>query len=203
MCLVNSPHKWPVTRRMFPCYDVIMLRKSINVAIHFTDRYWGGRSSWIPFSQKTRTCWNCIVYTMVADVLTTRGVWVIWRLHVNTAIGYWSVSNNNYSQVISPGHNDAKLTDGIFKTDFVLFSPSIHSISDGYCYIAYRFEAYVKFRCHKTPVAHNVWLSCPIVLQVLNIRALYKTSKRVGDWNGDVIGSKILWDLCLRCQQDK
>ena len=23
---VNSPHKWPVTRKMFPFYDVIMLR---------------------------------------------------------------------------------------------------------------------------------------------------------------------------------
>ena len=27
---VNSPHKWPVTRKMFPFDDVIMMAKDIN-----------------------------------------------------------------------------------------------------------------------------------------------------------------------------
>ena len=27
---VNSPHKWPVTRKMFPFYDVIMLRNRVR-----------------------------------------------------------------------------------------------------------------------------------------------------------------------------
>ena len=28
---VNSPHKWPVTRKMFPFDDVIMVNKSYNI----------------------------------------------------------------------------------------------------------------------------------------------------------------------------
>ena len=34
---VNSPHQWPVTRKMFPFDDVIMVRL---VPIHFTDGPW-------------------------------------------------------------------------------------------------------------------------------------------------------------------
>ena len=32
--LVNSPHKWPVTRKMFPFDDVIMLRRSVDCSLH-------------------------------------------------------------------------------------------------------------------------------------------------------------------------
>ena len=34
---VNSPHKWPVTRKMFPFDDVIM--RNSNLAFHYTSAY--------------------------------------------------------------------------------------------------------------------------------------------------------------------
>ena len=33
---VNSPHKWPVTRKMFPFDDVIMTYASVNCIIHIS-----------------------------------------------------------------------------------------------------------------------------------------------------------------------
>ena len=53
---VNSPHKWPITRKMFPFDDVIMrLRMS-----HF------GNVNWTPYGWYTHTmipCWgsNCLL----------------------------------------------------------------------------------------------------------------------------------------------
>ena len=42
---VNSPHRWPVTWKMFPVDDVIMLA----FIYHFSQR-WGGSESWNPSS---------------------------------------------------------------------------------------------------------------------------------------------------------
>ena len=44
---VNSPHKWPVTRKMFPCDDVIMF--SISLLI----QQWNETRSFLCFRQET------------------------------------------------------------------------------------------------------------------------------------------------------
>ena len=46
---VNSPHKRPVTRKMFPFDDVIMLRvnvKTMNTNTHIAKYYQGSEGSW-------------------------------------------------------------------------------------------------------------------------------------------------------------
>ena len=35
---VNSPHKWPVTQKIFPCDDVIMIMQDINIITRMTRR---------------------------------------------------------------------------------------------------------------------------------------------------------------------
>ena len=36
---VNSPHKWPVTRKMFPFDDVIMYKYALQTTSHYVNRY--------------------------------------------------------------------------------------------------------------------------------------------------------------------
>ena len=48
---VNSPHKWPVTRKMFPFDDVIMLNakmQSIGLSLHYNDVKWALRRRILP-----------------------------------------------------------------------------------------------------------------------------------------------------------
>ena len=60
---VNSPHKWPVTRKMFPFDDVIMKRNSC---------IWRSRFQCNPCNQNV--CWNGSV------VLTKFRRWLHWKL---------------------------------------------------------------------------------------------------------------------------
>ena len=47
---VNSPHKWPVTRKMFPFDDVIMIHGSTSIMVRWTTRVviTGGTELWQP-----------------------------------------------------------------------------------------------------------------------------------------------------------
>ena len=37
---VNSPHKWPVTRKMFPFDDIIMVAKKVHLMEHNGIKLW-------------------------------------------------------------------------------------------------------------------------------------------------------------------
>ena len=76
---VNSPHKWPVTRKMFPFDDVIMITQNNPDGVHI---FPCGRQEavhlemsiqCVPLSWKTRTSAFCIIYD---DVIT----WKIFRV---------------------------------------------------------------------------------------------------------------------------
>ena len=56
---VNSPHKWPVTRKMFPFDDVIMRCKQ-PASIVFSWFSWN--TQWPPFTKKTPSYFTIIPY---------------------------------------------------------------------------------------------------------------------------------------------
>ena len=91
---VNSPHKWPVTRKMFPFDDVFMIW---HVG---TCQLWANRlMSWrfepgTPESQRHHS-----PPTMVASVLTTR-LWHIRQKHIHTS---WMVSHTDHKRRIESG----------------------------------------------------------------------------------------------------
>ena len=79
---VNSPHKWPVKRKMFSFDDVIMQLAKVNSkesikAPHFAGPFWeeslGDR--WIPLTQTrlTMTPWNG-TYTMSRVLSVVKGI---------------------------------------------------------------------------------------------------------------------------------
>ena len=72
---VDSPHKGPVTWKMFPLYDVIMHRIYKDVsAIYIIPPHWHDTGSWDPSSCKTRTYLFYKVNVKDADVLVTQGL---------------------------------------------------------------------------------------------------------------------------------
>ena len=57
---VNSPHKWPVTRKMFPFDDVIMFRQTIESKARQGNKMRRATSAWE--KQKCPQVLNNIVY---------------------------------------------------------------------------------------------------------------------------------------------
>ena len=68
---VNSPHKWPVTRKMFPFDDFIMIKCIYN--LYHSSTLPCDTGSRNPFSCKTRTHLVYIVNIMGADALMRQG----------------------------------------------------------------------------------------------------------------------------------
>ena len=64
---VNSPHKWPVTRRMFPFDDVIM-RFGIN-----NMNAYGYESLWV--TDNTNSCWACWCWNL--NILGRSTIWLL------------------------------------------------------------------------------------------------------------------------------
>ena len=80
---VNSPHKWPVTRKMFPFDDVIMLSTSLHV--HATDRigdqcvWW-----WIKYTEK-RYNKKCKLHAIIYIKHITHSTKANWKLDLESS----------------------------------------------------------------------------------------------------------------------
>ena len=74
---VNSPHKWPVTRKMFPFDDVIML----NWAMSYQMSY--GKSM-----DENVACRRCSNYIFIVD--STYGCNRLWKTNCKTIVEHWS-----------------------------------------------------------------------------------------------------------------
>ena len=69
---VNSPHKWPVTRKMFPFDDVIM---DMYIILHDKSVTWSSSTQWVCMTvghRETYTDLNCAlpIYRVFFRVLT-------------------------------------------------------------------------------------------------------------------------------------
>ena len=78
---VNSPRKWPVTWKMFPFDDIMMMSchagfilENKNIIWYFLSFLWDTTVIWNPYLWKAGTCWNKIVKADAADVLVIQGV---------------------------------------------------------------------------------------------------------------------------------
>ena len=78
---VNFPHKWPVTRKMFPFDDVIMLYVATS-ATHWRPgaRQWNLRMTVIKWvvGNGRHGVMPCIRFQWVI-IVSDNGMWIVWR----------------------------------------------------------------------------------------------------------------------------
>ena len=79
---VNSPHKWPVTRKMFPFDDVIMMQAPFDLCSHNT-KYAVKVASW-PYSTPFFKAWYWLILMLSSRLCNWLSLWrlVPWINHL-------------------------------------------------------------------------------------------------------------------------
>ena len=113
---VNSPHKWPVTRKMFPFHDVIMVTVVMMMTHTIYSRYLGRSVSHDLAYLKSMTSilWGVWCKAMSSDY----AIFVTYGICCQKAINEWKLSLS-YTQVSGWGcyGNDVCIYEVLYLTD--------------------------------------------------------------------------------------
>ena len=94
---MNSPHKWPVTRTMFPFDDVIMSRIRVTTGQTFLYQYSHGSNSKVLIALKNLTIYTyiCVNIYIKIGMFNQEGVSAWRRLYSDGGVGEHGINLND------------------------------------------------------------------------------------------------------------